>query len=110
MRYGTAMQEFLHGWLGRTGRKAVAAGEVVASPPFGAPYSAVLHAVAIDAFYQTSADFVARTVRRALDLAAEQGAHRVSLVALATGYGRMDISSFGQAVWPLVREEWPPIA
>ena len=76
-------------------------GEVVRVDPCGTPYRAVLHAVAIDAFYETSAEIVRDVVRRSLDLAASESAERVLLAALATGYGKLGLREFGEALEPL---------
>jgi O-acetyl-ADP-ribose deacetylase (regulator of RNase III) len=44
-----------------------------------------------------------------LRAAAERGARTVALTALATGYGRLTLSQFGQGLADLVAEEFPPI-
>lgn len=53
-RYGLKMQEALREYLAATGVSHVPCGTVVEMPPCGSPYRAVLHAVAVDAFYETS--------------------------------------------------------
>ena len=58
----------------------------------------------------SSADVVCQTARRALELAAETGAQRVALTALATGYGRLSMAEFGAGVARLRDGEFPPVA
>ena len=59
------------------------------APTFGGglPYKVALHAVAIDAFYDTSPEWVTAALDKALQLAARYEAHTVAAAALATGYG-----------------------
>ena len=73
-------------------------------PPCGSPYRAVLHAVAIDGMYDSSAEIVAKTLAESLRQAASLGARTVAMTALATGYGRLSMVEFAaavQAVFPL---------
>lgn len=89
--------------------KFVPPGEIVAVPPCGAPYRAIIHAVAIDAFYATSIELVSDVLARSLALAAEHDARRVALAALATGYGRLPMSDFARAVQSMIDRAFPPI-
>ena len=50
LRYGPAMQEALHAWRAERNVRHAPPGTVVAMPPLGTPYHAVLHAVGVDAF------------------------------------------------------------
>lgn len=109
LRYGDAMQRELHEWLERQSRRFAERGEVVATSPCGTPYRAVLHAVAVNGFYESSPEIVRQVIRASLERAASMGAHRVALTALATGYGRMPMNSFAAAVKPLLAAEWPPV-
>ena len=109
LRYGDEMQRELHDYLARQNRKFARRGEVVETSPCGTPYKAVLHAVAVDGFYQSSPQIVTQLVRDCLDRAAALGAQRVSLTALATGYGRMSMKDFAKAVEPLVVTERSPV-
>lgn len=108
-RYGPAMQDALHGHLAQIGRRFVDRGEVVVVPACGTPYKAVVHAVAVDAFYGSSAAIVESTVRKALTAAAEAGAGSVALTALATGYGRLPLVEFARGIAPLMAMEFPPV-
>lgn len=110
LRYGQRMQEELHGLLAGRGLRSVPQGEVVPCGPCGTPYKAVLHAVAVDCFYDSSPQVVEAVVSRALALAASLGAGKVALTALATGYGRMSIPDFAGGLAPILGREFPPVA
>jgi O-acetyl-ADP-ribose deacetylase (regulator of RNase III) len=101
---GPTIQEELHAYLKSQGISAVPAGTVVQSRAGNLPFNCVLHAVAIDPFYDSSVKLVRETVVAALDLAIKAGAKTVSTPTLATGYGPMSIADFGTAVAPLVNE------
>lgn len=109
LRYGPAMQRQLEAYLRQRNLRHVSPGTVVACSPCGTPYRAVLHAVAVDAFYDSSPEVVTRTVSAALTLAASYDARKVGLTALATGYGHLSIEEFGAGVRPLIERELPPI-
>lgn len=109
-RYGYEMQTFLHEWLAKSGKRWVAPGEVVTAPPCGTPYAAVIHVVGVDAFYQSAVAIVRQAVSLALAEAARVGALRVALTAIATGYGHLSIRDFGEAIQPLLTQDWPPVA
>jgi len=109
LRYGPAMQEALHRYLAEHGIRHANRGEVVSMPPCGSPYQAVLHAVAVDGFYESSPEVIAAVTRQALSQAANHSARRVALTALATGYGRMSMAEFAKGLRPLLGEEFPPL-
>ena len=102
LRYGDAMQRELHGYLSANNLKWVPRGEVVSMPPCGSPYKAVLHAVGVDVFYHTSAEVVTAVVTKALQMAAELSAFKVTLAAIATGYGRLSLEEFAAGVQPVM--------
>lgn len=108
LRYGDAMQRELHETLARSGKRFALRGDLIVVSPCGTPYKAVIHAVAVDGFYQSSPEVVRGLVEASLDRAAAMGARRVALTALATGYGRMSMGDFAGAIEPLVGREWPP--
>ena len=101
---GPTLQEELHGYLKNQGISAVPAGTVVQSNAGNLPFDCILHAVAIDPFYDSSVDLVRQTLVAALDLAIKAGAKTISTPTLATGYGPMSIADFGTAVAPLTNE------
>src|SRR5579871_3379930 len=105
-RCGLPAQEELHGYLHRQARKYVAQGEVVQTLPHGLPFKAILHAVAIDGFYQTTPAIVRDVTDKCLHASAAIGARSVSLTALATGYGRLPMRKFADAIAPLLTREY----
>lgn len=110
LRCGPVVQEELHRYLSERQQRFVRQGDVVASSPHGLPFKAVLHAVAVDGFYQTSPEIVRAVIDKSLQIAASRQANRVALTALATGYGRLSMRRFAEAVEPLIRSEYPPIS
>jgi O-acetyl-ADP-ribose deacetylase len=98
LRYGESMQQYLHDWLRRSGRRFVSPGTVVAAPPCGSPFRVVLHAVAIDAFYATSTDLIAQAYANAFAEAARLGCRTIASTCLACGYGRATPEMFVAAI------------
>jgi O-acetyl-ADP-ribose deacetylase (regulator of RNase III) len=105
-RYGTVMQAELHAMLEDRTPKCAKPGEVFVCHTPGLPYKAVLHAVAVDPFYHSSQDVITRTVRKALEIAAECGAKTVALTALASGFGDLTLDDFAEGVRPLLSEDF----
>lgn len=108
-RYGTQMQEELHKLLAQRHVHFVQRGEVIQVPSCGTAFKSVLHAVAIDGFYQSSPQVIQAVVNRALEMSASHQARRVALTALATGYGRLPMKDFASGVAPLLKSEFHPI-
>lgn len=109
-RGGLAIQQELHAHLEKTRRRFVEPGTVVATAP--GPIEGVrhiVHAVAIDVWYHSDADLVARTIANALTLAAELGARTVALPGLAMGYGRLSAEEFGRGLAMAVGHTYEPI-
>jgi O-acetyl-ADP-ribose deacetylase (regulator of RNase III) len=96
--YGDAMQVFLHDWLRQSGQRFVAPGTVACAPPCGSPYRVVLHAVAIDALYNTSAELISQTYATAFALASQHGCRTIASACLACGYGRASPEMFAAAM------------
>jgi O-acetyl-ADP-ribose deacetylase (regulator of RNase III) len=109
LRYGDAMQQELHCWLAERNLRFVQQGDVVPCGPSGTPYRAVLHAVAVDAFYGSSPAVVQAVVSRSLVMAASLQARRVALTAVATGYGRMSMADFARGLAPVKTQTFPPL-
>ena len=109
-RCGDAMQKELHGYLADHNLRFVKQGTVVPTASGGTRFSAVLHAVAVDGFYQSSPAIIRQTVATALTMATGLGARRVALTALATGYGRLSMRQFAEGIRPLTEVEFPPLA
>jgi O-acetyl-ADP-ribose deacetylase (regulator of RNase III) len=108
-RYGEAMQVALKQTLQGRSPHCAQRGEVI--PYVGAeiPYRVIVNAVAIDGWYTSSSEIIAEIVPKALRMAAEYGAKKVSLTALATGFGRLNFAEFAQGVRPLLAEQLLPI-
>jgi O-acetyl-ADP-ribose deacetylase (regulator of RNase III) len=109
LRYGDAMQRELEDFLSKSDRRYVPRGEVVRMPACGSPYKAVLHAVGVDAIYQTSPEVITAVVTKALEAAAELAASKVALAAIATGYGRLSLGDFANGLRPVMERKLPPI-
>jgi O-acetyl-ADP-ribose deacetylase len=110
LRGGAAVQRELHALLAREGPKGATPGSVFHTGPGVLKVRHILHAIAVDAFYTTSRELVAETIRRALSEAARLEAATVALTALATGYGRMRINDFGAALaLALTRSDYDPL-
>jgi O-acetyl-ADP-ribose deacetylase (regulator of RNase III) len=110
LRYGSAMQEALHDCLREQGVRHVPRGTLMAMPPCGSPYLAVLHAVAVDGAYESSPEIVRELFTQSLGKSAKLGAKSIALAALATGYGRMDMLDFAAAIKPLLGLDFPPVS
>ena len=108
-RGGEAIQEELRAHLRDLGEPAVAPGTVVATGPGRLRAKTILHAVAIDPFYDSSVEMVRETVERALTMARGLDAKVVAMPALATGYGHLSIEQFAEAFAQATRKDWSPI-
>ena len=109
VRHGDQMQKELHQYLSERKISVVAPGTVVETSSGGTHFSLVLHAVAINVFYETSHELIVSTIRSALELCSKNGAKTVALTALATGYGRYPLEKFALAVQELQKESFPNI-
>ncbi len=108
-RYGNRMQEALQQIVRERTPHCVQRGEIIPYAGPEIPYKSVLHAVAINGWYESTPAIVTDVTRRALQMAAEKGASKVALTALATGFGRLTLAEFAQAINPLREENVPPI-
>jgi len=109
LRYGPAMQKALFEHLADRNKRHVEQGEVITMEPYGSPYRAVLHAVAVDGLYDTTPERMATVVADSLRRASQFSAQTVALTALATGYGRKSIEFFGRALAKVIEEDFPPV-
>lgn len=109
LRFGPAMQEALHAWLAERDMRHVPPGTVVAMPPLGSPYRAVLHAVGMDAMYETSPKLVAEVIDKTLQIAAGIGARKVALAAIGTGYGRLSMRQLAVTLHDTMKQDYPPL-
>ena len=83
---GQTIQDELHAHLIQQNASAVPAGSVVQSKAGVLPFRFILHAVAIDPFYDSSIELVRRTVETAFEMAVHRDARTISMPTLATGY------------------------
>jgi O-acetyl-ADP-ribose deacetylase (regulator of RNase III) len=109
LRYGQSMQECLHEWLRKSDRQSLSPGMAVAVPGGAAPYRVVIHAVAIDAFYDSSAEIIAHAYRSALAEASRVGCKAIAAACLACGYGRVGPSVFAAGIRPHIRHAVPGV-
>jgi O-acetyl-ADP-ribose deacetylase (regulator of RNase III) len=91
------IQSELRVHLESIGESAISAGSVVRTSAGSLPFSHIIHAVAIDPFYDSSHQIVADTLVAAFNLADSLDARTISLPTLATGYGPMTIEAFARA-------------
>lgn len=103
VRYGEAMQTFLHDWLKTRSFRYLAPGDAVVAPPCGSSFRAVAHAVAIDAFYDTDAAKIVRAYEAAIEGLLAEGCRKIAAACLGCGYGRCSTEEFLQAVRTLVQ-------
>jgi len=108
-RYGQAMQIALKQTLQGRSPHCAQRGEVIPYTGAEMPYRVVLNAVAIDGWYASSPGTITEIVRKALRMAAEYGAKKVALTALATGFGHLTFAEFALGVRPLLMEQFLPI-
>ena len=97
------IQTELHGFLKSQELAAVPAGTVVRTTGGNLPFAHILHAVAIDPFYDSSEQLVQDVLAEAFKQAASLAARRVALPALATGYGPLTLPAFANALKPLLK-------
>ena len=98
MRGGQAIQDELQAHLKRIGRKFVAPGTVVITNPGPLSCKYLLHAVSINAFYESSIELIADTIGNVLQAASDLTAMSIALPALATGYGPLCIEDFARGL------------
>jgi O-acetyl-ADP-ribose deacetylase (regulator of RNase III) len=110
LRGGQRVQEELRKYLKQEGRPHVEPGTVVPTGPGPLSVRYILHAVAIDAFYDSSPELVGRTAAAALDRATQLGASTVAMPALATGYGHLTMEQFARGLARALNRDWSLLA
>lgn len=108
-RYGNEMQAELHRQIKDKTPKFAKQGEVYKCFTDGLPYKVVLHAVAVDPMYHSTAEIITNTVREALRISVDYGAETVALTALASGFGDLTLEDFAKGIKPLLDEDFMPI-
>ena len=106
MRYGNELQNQLHDILSERNVQYVPAGEAVVTHPENCPYHAIIHAVGIDVFYETSANMIAQAIATSLDQAKALNASSVAMAAIGTGYGNLPIANFARGIVCLSMKEY----
>ena len=96
-RHGDGMRKELHRYLAERNLHFARPGTVVPTSSCGTPFKAVLHAVAVDALYQSSPSLVGDAVVKSLALAAAVGAKRVA--PDGTGYRVRSVADAGVRQW-----------
>lgn len=87
-----------------TGRKYAEPGSVFSLKPAGAPYKAVLHAIASDPMYHSSKELISNLIKNCLCEAKKLSATSIAFPALATGFGDLTISDFAEAASTALKE------
>ncbi|MEO1526893.1 MAG: macro domain-containing protein [Planctomycetota bacterium] len=105
LRFGEAMQKYLHTHLREHGLTFIEPGNAVLAPSCGSPFRMVAHAVSIDGFYETNAETIAETYLSALRQLAESGCQTVASACLGCGYGRVTSTEFCDAIRRLVQHD-----
>ena len=109
-RGGKKVQEELHSYLRDSGKSAVEPGTVVLTSPGPLSARQILHAVAIDPFYDSSIEVIDCTFRTVLTEARRLQAKTVAMPALATGYGHLSMEQFAAGFTQAMEaEDWAPI-
>ena len=106
---GESIQDELQAYLRAAGKAAVDPGSVVVTGSGCLKTRKILHAVAIDPFYNTSIELVRATLERALTTSRDLGAKSVAMPTLATGYGRLPVEDFAVALSQAMSADWSPI-
>jgi O-acetyl-ADP-ribose deacetylase (regulator of RNase III) len=107
---GQHVQRELHDFLQKAGKAWLPAGSIVCTGPGPLAENGcrlLVHAVAIDALYQTDQETLRKTLASALQAAAERGLRTIAVPALATGYGPLSIREFCLAALPILQADWP---
>jgi O-acetyl-ADP-ribose deacetylase (regulator of RNase III) len=109
-RGGLELQQELHAYVAKTGRRYLEPATVVAtgSGPLKNVHH-IIHVIAIDVWYQSNAELVAKTITNALNLASELQARTVALPGLAMGYGRLPAIDFGRGLATAIQRDYGPI-
>lgn len=96
-RRGETVQRELKEYLAKETQEYVDRGAIVVTGPGPLKVKKIIHAVAVDSFYDSSRDVVATLLESALVEAGRWG-KTVAVPALATGYGPLSMEDFGEAL------------
>jgi O-acetyl-ADP-ribose deacetylase (regulator of RNase III) len=101
---GSHLQKQLHDYLQTANIKYVEPGFVMRIGPEPLPFKTIVYAVAINAFYKSNQETVEKTLVNALKVLAEDNCRTIAVPALATGYGNLKLSTFGEILKKVVIE------
>jgi O-acetyl-ADP-ribose deacetylase (regulator of RNase III) len=108
-RGGQSIQSELRNHLAAAGVKSLAAGTVVQSTAGPLPFQHILHAIAIDPFYDSSPELIRTVLESAFAAARTLGAQSISMPTLATGYGHLTVEEFAEVFATVTRKDWSPL-
>jgi O-acetyl-ADP-ribose deacetylase len=108
-RYGPKMQAELHKLIAKRSPRAAMRGEVIEYVDEALPYRAILHAVAVDGWYESTPKVIQQITALALVKAKGLGARNAALTALATGFGNLSLEQFAEGVRPLLSVDFDPV-
>ncbi len=100
------IQRELRAYLSQRNQVHVPSGTVVKTGAGPLSVRFILHAVAVDAFYDSSLELVETLLCNAFAIAEEEGARTLVTPALATGYGPLSIETFATALKQAVAKDW----
>lgn len=103
----SGIQAELRAFLASRGKPALPAGSVALTSADGLPFPHIVHAVAIDPFYDSSAQIVAESLVAAFQLAVSLDAKSIAMPTLATGYGPLTTDDFARAFVDAVLGRFP---
>jgi len=108
LRYGGQLQHELECHLHEINRRYMDQESIVLTRPANTPYLAIIHAVAVNGFYESSPEIVHSVLYKAMQAASTESAKSVAVAALATGYGKLSLSDFAKGVRPLKGRKFEP--
>ncbi len=97
----------LHEYLKANGTASVPVGSVVPTSAGDLPFRHIVHAVAIDPFYDSSHQNLVTTLNAAFQLSVSMNAKTIAMPALATGYGPLTVEAFALAFAKSVVNKFP---
>ena len=107
LRGAESIQRELKDHLSGLRRMHVEPGSVIRTGPGPLAVKHILHSVGVNMFYESSVDLVRGLLIAALREASRLGAMTVATPALATGYGPLSMSQFGEALQGALQEDYP---
>jgi O-acetyl-ADP-ribose deacetylase (regulator of RNase III) len=107
LRYGSQLQEELHGQARLRSPRLIPPGIAVLTTTTGLPWKAIAHAVAINTFYETNAAVIADTYLSALTQLDAVGCRTVTAACIGCGYGRCPDDEFARAIQLLRTKDLP---